>query len=435
MASITFPTLSEIVERQQNDFKTELPNSNPFLPDSWMRALIISNSGRYFENYITLNQVLLSFYPTTATDEFIQLWQQVFNLPVIAATQSSGTVVATGTVGGSFAAGDLLQTSDATQYEVTSNSIIATNTFSTTLVRSGSVVTATTASDHSFASGIQVTIAGADQTEYNGTFEILVTSSTTFTYTITGTPVTPATGVITSSADLAQIPIESVDFGVDTNLDSGTELTFLAVSAADGNVAYVNLSGLTGGTDAQTNDEVRSQVLNRFQNPVANFNISAIENQAFLVANVKQVDVNPTTPAAGSVTVYFTVSNTGTGIPTAAQVTAVKNSILLIKPAELDDANVIVDAPTPIFVDFTFIALVPNTATMQAAVLANLQQFFSEQVLIGEPIEQVAYQSAIFNTIDPETGNQVTSFTLSAPIGDIAIASDEIGVLNNVVFP
>lgn len=65
------------------------------------------------------------------------------------------------------------------------------------ITRSSSTATATTASAHELLTGDYVTIAGASQTEYNGTYQITVTSSTTFTYTVSGTPVTPATGTIT----------------------------------------------------------------------------------------------------------------------------------------------------------------------------------------------------------------------------------------------
>jgi len=65
------------------------------------------------------------------------------------------------------------------------------------LTRSGTTVTATTDGKHGLVSGMNVVIAGADQADYNGTYEITVTSDTEFTYEIVGTPATPATGVLT----------------------------------------------------------------------------------------------------------------------------------------------------------------------------------------------------------------------------------------------
>lgn len=67
------------------------------------------------------------------------------------------------------------------------------------LTRSGSLVTVTTSAPHGLSSGEVVTIAGAGQADYNGAFDILVTSTTQFTFTVTTAPATPATGTITAT--------------------------------------------------------------------------------------------------------------------------------------------------------------------------------------------------------------------------------------------
>lgn len=69
----------------------------------------------------------------------------------------------------------------------------------TSMSRVGSTVTVTTAEDHEFPDGTDVTIAGATQTQYNGSHTITVIDDTTFTFTIATTPTTPATGTITAS--------------------------------------------------------------------------------------------------------------------------------------------------------------------------------------------------------------------------------------------
>ena len=67
----------------------------------------------------------------------------------------------------------------------------------TTLTRSGATATATTNKAHGYATGDYVTIAGAVQSAYNGKVKITVTSTTTFTFAVTGSPATPATGAVT----------------------------------------------------------------------------------------------------------------------------------------------------------------------------------------------------------------------------------------------
>ncbi len=65
------------------------------------------------------------------------------------------------------------------------------------ITRSGSTVTVTS-NGHGYSNGNIIQISGADQPEYNGFFVISNVTTNTYTYTIAGTPVSPATGTITS---------------------------------------------------------------------------------------------------------------------------------------------------------------------------------------------------------------------------------------------
>lgn len=64
------------------------------------------------------------------------------------------------------------------------------------ITRSGTTATATTASAHGFTTGQRIVVLGADQPEYTGGHTVTVTGTTTFTYDVTGSPATPATGTI-----------------------------------------------------------------------------------------------------------------------------------------------------------------------------------------------------------------------------------------------
>ena len=76
----------------------------------------------------------------------------------------------------------------------------------TSITRSGATATVTTTATNSLQTGDSVIIAGANQAEYNGTFTITVTGGTTFTYTVSGTPATPATGTITAVGGKSTVP-------------------------------------------------------------------------------------------------------------------------------------------------------------------------------------------------------------------------------------
>lgn len=435
MAEFNFPTSDELVNRMRTDVKNGLPGSNPFL--TWLNALIVALALRFDENYTQLQTVYNSLFLPTSTDEFLDSWGSLYGVSRKPATSSTGNIVMTGLVGTSIPQGTVLSDSTGNQYETQTTAVIASQTYSVTLTRSGNVVTATAASADQFASGQTVTIAGADQTEYNGDFIISENTETEFTYEIEGTPTTPATGSITASADQAYPLVNSTDTGSSTNLENGEVLTLNNAIAGIDNTALVGLNGLTGGGDIEDDDSYRDRLLSRVQNPVANFSVSQIEAIVLEVNGVTRVWVQPTTPAIGSVTIFFVRDNDTDIIPNSQEIQDVTDYLEAanITPSTTDfDTQVIVNAPTPITVDFTFTALSPDSSTMRTAIEANLQQYFTERAGVGDDIVENGYKSAIYNTIDPDTGDQVTSFTLSAPVGDLVIATDEIGVLGNVSF-
>lgn len=80
--------------------------------------------------------------------------------------------------------------------EVKGNVALEPSKSVTSITRSGTTATATSAA-HGYANGDYVLIAGANETQYNGTFTISNVTTNTFDYTVSGSPATPATGTIT----------------------------------------------------------------------------------------------------------------------------------------------------------------------------------------------------------------------------------------------
>lgn len=113
------------------------------------------------------------------------------------------------------------------------NKISTTTVTITSLTRSGSTATAVTASNHGLAESSIAVISGATQTEYNGAFIVSVTNATTFSYGITGTPATPATGTPVLKK-FNQQPWGTV-YGTGLFSDPETLADYLLI-AADGNV-------------------------------------------------------------------------------------------------------------------------------------------------------------------------------------------------------
>jgi hypothetical protein len=77
--------------------------------------------------------------------------------------------------------------------------VLALNVLITLLVRVAGTVTADTAIPHGYLSGDRINISGAAQNEYNGDFNIVVTTPSQFTYAIATTPFSPASGTIVAN--------------------------------------------------------------------------------------------------------------------------------------------------------------------------------------------------------------------------------------------
>ena len=432
-----FPEDRKVVaDRQKTDVQGELPESNPFLKNSFLGADIAGAAGRNFDFYLQLQVLSNQMFPDTATNSFLNRWGLYKDVEKSPATQSTGTVTATGTPASTIADGSPLSTTDGVEYLTVGLATISTNVVSvSTLTRIGTTATATTASDHNLASGMSVVMAGAVETDYNGTVVITVTGLNTFTYEVVGSPSTPATGTITVTTDSASVSIESVEFSQDTNQDAGTEISFNGTISGVDSKTIVQFGAIGGGTNDESDENFRLRVIEAYANPISTFSSAAIIKKAKEVSGVTRVFVEEITPAGGQVTIYFTRDNDDSIIPDASEVTTTKDKILEIKPAHVSDADVIVSAPTGVTVPFTFSALSPNTSTMQAAITANLTAFFEDDTTVGEDLLRVSYESTIFQTTDPDTGDSVTSFTLSTPTTDITIATGELPVLGNITYP
>ena len=440
---LDIPTNSqEVIERAKTDVQRSLPGSNPFLPNSVLGAIVTASASRNFDFYTQLDLMPDILLPDTSEDQFLERWAATFGKIRLAATTSTGNVIATGTLASNVPIATVMASSEGLIYEVTATvPIIAVNNSIVSIVRTGTIATVVTSIDHSLSSAVLVTITGADQPEYNviGS-SIIVLGPTSFTYTVAGSPITPATGTIAADYESAVVPVISQEFqdsenDVNVNRGSGEVLTLQAPLVGIDNDLLVSSGGVEGGSDQETDDLLRSRTLDKIQNPTAHFNVSDITEKAKEVNGVTRVFVEEITPDVGQVTIYFMRDNDDDPIPSGSEVTTTKDQILTIKPANTSDDDVIVLAPIASVTNFIFTVLAPNTPQMQSAITANLQQFFAEETGVSVGIDQDAYRAAIQNTIDIETGARVENFVLSTPVGDISISTGEIGTLGTVTYP
>lgn len=120
------------------------------------------------------------------------------------------------------------------------------------ITRSDSVATATCAAGHGYREYDVVSISGAAQAEYNGEFVITNVTSITFDVTVTGTPVTPATGTLT--AKIAPLGWGKAFTGTNKAAYRASDVssTRLYLRVDDTNAKFANVAGYETMTDVDT---------------------------------------------------------------------------------------------------------------------------------------------------------------------------------------
>lgn len=384
-------------------------------------------------------------FPQTATGQFLTngWWADITGLTRNAAAAAQGRVVITGTAGTILPAGATLEASGRAYTTDASAAVVAQWLILASLTRSGTTAIAETASDHYLASGMTVTIAGADQAEYNGSVVITVTADNEFTYAVSGSPASPATTAtsLTVAGAWGNALITAEATGAETNLDAAQSLVIDSPPTGLDGVAIVTFGAIGGGTDLEDLEDYRERVLEALGTDFGLFSAAEIKIVAKQIAGVTRVWVREATLDGtngvyeGQCKIYFVRDDDANIFPSSSESAEVRDHIFAtILPAHTAEEDVTVSAPVRLEVDFGFSAITPDTPSMRAAIRAALEQFFLEAVDLGEDISEDAYRCAIFAAYDSERRQALKSFTLSVPVGTITVANDELPVLGEITF-
>lgn len=282
----------QVIDQMQSDIQSELPNSAPTLRNSYLNSLTVAYGGAVYERILEMMEVMRALFPNTATGQELDMWGSFRNITINPAFPARGFITLTGTNGSLIADGSIFQSPDGNQYTSQSAASITYAAYSVeSITFDAGTVTVKTASDHLFASNIEVTIAGADQSDYNGTFTIFVTAADEFTYDITGTPTTPGTGTVIASAYLASVEILSNGYGLAQNLDQGASLTVTTPISGVNPTGYVQFGTVSGGADQESPEEYRTRILYAYSHPNTPFNEAEIKYLAKTITGVTRVFV------------------------------------------------------------------------------------------------------------------------------------------------
>lgn len=215
-----------------------------------------------------------------------------------------------------------------------------------------------------------------------------VLTGTTGTVVATGTLLARSDGVqylttgeVTLSGGTATAGVIAVSGGAAGNLSGGTLSLVTPIAGVDA-AAEITIAGLAGGADTETDDGLRTRLLDRIQTPPHGGAQHDYIAWALTVPGVTRAWVYPGELGLGTVTVRFVRDNDASLIPDAGEVQAVQDYIDSVRPVT---ADVIVAAPVAVPLNFT-IDITPDTAATRAAVEAELRDLLLRESEPGATI-------------------------------------------------
>jgi uncharacterized phage protein gp47/JayE len=205
-----FPSFADLFNAFVSKFREERPDTDPTIKGSWSGAFGKGIASIGYALVIFGKQIVKQFNPITATDVFLEMWASYDNITRLGTSPSLGVIRVYGDNGTLITSGERWSGSNGIIYENSVPTSIGPQDLDVvpivliSVARVGSIVSADTAYPHGYSSGQWVKISGATPSEYNNVFEITnVPTLTTFEFTISGTPATPATGDISAIETLA----------------------------------------------------------------------------------------------------------------------------------------------------------------------------------------------------------------------------------------
>jgi len=455
---LNIPTRKNVVDSLRNYVRGELPTLDPSTDRrSFVGGLLKGLGSALTDWYIALKRWAdrepWPQFATPAGSLYTGWWVALTKLQPLAAAPAHGFVAVTGETGTIVPSGTQFSGSTTSYISLLASTIVTQPFLAASLTYdSGSgKATFTTSNPHYLATGMTAVISGADQTAYNGSFVITVTSDEAFTYEPLGAPtLSTATGSSVASATFATIEIEATTTGEATNISSGATISLDTTPTGADSTAYVTFGGIGGGTDIESSDSYRARILQALGTDYGMFTADEIEIVAKQIPGVTRVMVrkaqvyptDPGYPLEGQVKVAFLRDNDANPLPTPQEVDDVKARLMaLLMPAHTAEEDLIVMSPPPYAVNFGFSAISPDTPGMRRSIVAALTQFFREEAPWGGTITIDDYRCVIRTAFDFDTRQKLRSFTLTTPTVDIVAGvttdydPDDMAVLGLVTFP
>jgi uncharacterized phage protein gp47/JayE len=242
-------------------------------------------------------------------------------------------------------------------------------------------------------------------------YSTLLTDGTTNYETLVG---------ITLGTGPTSVNIRAIDAGSAGNHASGDTLSFItAIAGVDGNIIVEKLEG---GTDAETDNQLRQRILLRIRNPPMGGSQADYVNWALAYPGVTRAWAGPE-QGVGTITVRFLMDDLRAdddGWPTPDDIQNVATYIDKMRPVTVKDCYVL--APIKEFIDITITNLVPDTEAARGEIELSIRNMLFSQAAPGQTIFAAWVSYAIMNAPSVQSFELVTTDDYIMPsLGHMAV--------------
>ncbi|WP_439372912.1 baseplate J/gp47 family protein [Bradyrhizobium sp. DASA03120] len=359
------PTLRDVRTLVRDAVNSSLPGADATVPNSVLRVLSDNQGALCHLTLQYIDWLSLQLLPDTAETEWLDRHGQIW---LVNADGSTGRKMAT----------------------------LATGTAEFQGIIDGTVI----------PTGTQLQSAAALPVDFNSpnsvvTFETLEDITTSASTTVTGN-------------------IRAVDAGSFGNLPDGSGLSLSPSIPGVSSVAFAY--NLTGGTDTETDDELRARILQRIRNPPMGGAQADYVSWALAVPGVTRAWAN-VEQGIGTMTVRFMMEDLradNDGFPLPPDVATVGACIDKMRPVTVKDC--FVAAPIKFFVDLTIADLNPNTEECKAEIEAQLKDLLLRMAAPGQTIYSAWISAAIMQAPSVISFDLLTNDDFVMPnIGSMAV--------------
>jgi uncharacterized phage protein gp47/JayE len=179
---------------------------------------------------------------------------------------------------------------------------------------------------------------------------------------------------------------------------------------------------LTGGTDTETDEQLRARILHRIQNPPMGGAAADYVTWALAVPGVTRAWAAPE-QGVGTITVRFLMDDLradNDGWPEPDDIQAVADYIDKMRPVTVKDCYVL--APIKQFIDITIAELVPDTDEPKAEIEQSLRNMLFEMAAPGQTIFAAWVSYAIMNAPHVQSFHLMTDDDyVMASLGHMAV--------------